>query len=330
MDYSQRIIPRALKRGDQVAIIAPSSPGDQVKVGRAYKGIEALGLKPKFYPSCFAHHGHLAGVDALRLNDLHDAFSDPEIKGIICLKGGSGATRLLDRIDYDLIRRNPKVFVGYSDVTALHLAIGKMTGLVTFHGPMALSDMYRYSEDGMNVVLEAYSMNAYTQALFQTEALGLVANPEHRPIGALVGGQAQGLLVGGNLSLLVATLGSPYEIDTLGKILFIEDTHEATYAVDRMLCALSMAGKFRDCSGIILGTWTDCHPQEKNTYAGQDLSLETIFEEVVLPWQKPTLMNVYLGHNTPQMTLPLGVSAHIDGDRKELRLLESGVKGDVR
>lgn len=313
--------PKLLKKGDRVAIIAPSTPADPEKVRRSEKGLRALGLEPVYYPSCFSYHGHLAGTDETRLSDLHEAFSDKSIKGIICLKGGSGATRLLDKIDYRIISRHPKVFVGYSDITALHMAFQNKCGLVTFHGPMALSDMYHYKND--EVKFDSFSYESYHKTLFEAKPLGEIENPKEFPLEMLVGGKAEGLLVGGNLSLMISTLGSPYEIDTKGKILFIEEVHESAYVVDRMLTALALAGKFRDCMGIILGTWTDCVQEEKKSYGGKDLTLEEIFDEVVKPWGKPTITGLYAGHNSPQLMLPLGVHVKIDADLKTIYYTES-------
>ncbi|MCD4713554.1 MAG: LD-carboxypeptidase [Clostridiales bacterium] len=319
--------PEQLQKGDRVAIIAPSTPADPNKVRRSEKGLRALGLEPVYYPSCFSHHGHLAGTDDIRLKDIHDAFSDTTIKGIICLKGGSGATRLLDKIDYGIISRHPKVFVGYSDITALHMAFQNKCGLVTFHGPMALSDMYQYDEE-QQVKFDTFTYESYHANLFGTGPLGVVDNPKEFPLGKLVGGKAEGPLVGGNLSLMISTLGSPYEIDTKGKVLFIEEVHESAYVVDRMLTALALAGKFKDCIGIILGTWTDCVQEEKKSYGGKDLSLEEIFEEVIRPWGKPTITNLYAGHNTPQLMLPFGVHVKIDADLGTIEFTESPYKGE--
>lgn len=316
-----KLKPRTLKPGDQIAIIAPSTPADLEKVKRSERGLRALGLVPKFFPSCFQHHGHLAGEDSIRLKDIHDAFSDPEISGIICMKGGSGATRLLDKIDYDLIQANPKLFVGYSDITALHMAFKNKCNLVTVHGPMALSDMFTYTDD--SVSLDPYTAKWYQSNLFERGPLGKVENPENQPIITINGGKASGELVGGNLSLMLSTLGSPYEIDTKGKILFIEEVHEPSYVVDRMLSALSLAGKFRDASGIVLGTFTNCNPEQKNSYSGSDLTLDEIFKEVVKPWGKPTVLNLYGGHNTPQLSFPLGVHVELDADKGTLTFLES-------
>lgn len=311
--------PKALKPGDKVAIIAPSTPTDADKLRRGQEGLRSLGLQPIIFPTCHKNYGHLAGLDQERAADINRAFADPEIDGIICMKGGAGAYRLMPLLDYDAIRGNPKVFIGYSDVTALHMAFNKLCRMVTYHGPMLISDFFL----GDNK-LEPFTLNSYKQALFGTGAAGRLENPPGEELRVLREGTAQGELIGGNLSLLISTLGSPWELDTTGKILFIEDISEAAYKVDRMLNALALAGKFKDCAGIILGSWTGCNPEQKSTYTGQDLPLETIFEEVIGPFNKPTILNLRAGHNYPAITLPFGVQVKIDTAVPEIVVLESG------
>lgn len=316
------IKPKPLQQGDSVAIIAPSSPTDPHKVDKAVKAISALGLNPIIYPSCYKKHGHLAGLDWERAKDINDAFSNPDIKGIICLKGGMGSTRLLTKLDYEMISQNPKVFVGYSDITGLHMAFNKLCRMVTYHGPMALSDMYIFSEDKISI--EAFTCESLYNNIFTSEAAGAITNPAGHKLEVLVDGVAEGELIGGNLSLLVSTLGSPYELDAKGKILFIEDTNEATYVVDRMLTALALAGKFKDCAGVILGTWNKCLPETKNSYEGEDLSLQTIFEEVIMPFGKPTILNFPAGHSYPQVTMAFGTIVRLDTSKPEVVFWESG------
>lgn len=309
--------PRALNPGDKIAIVAPSSPADPDRLEKGADAFRTLGLEPVIYPSCTKAHGHLAGLDRERARDLNEAFAAQEIRGIVCMKGGAGSYRLLPLLDYDLIRANPKVFIGYSDITALHMALNKLCRMVTYHGPMLISDLFL----GANK-LESYTLASYEQALFGTKALGRLDNPPGEEMATLVEGAAQGELIGGNLSLLVSTLGSPWELEVKDKILFIEDVGEAAYRVDRMLNALALAGKFRDCAGVILGTWSNCKPEKKGGYDGHDLPLQTIFEEVIRPWGKPTIQNLRAGHNYPAPTLPFGVQVGIDANRREIAFLE--------
>ncbi|MDH8678921.1 LD-carboxypeptidase [Fusibacter bizertensis] len=315
------IKPKKLKIGDTVAVIATSSPADPKRVSMAEKGLKALGLNPVFYPSCYASHGHLSGTDEIRLKDLHDAFQNTDHKGIICLKGGAGAMRLLDKINYDLVRNHPKLFVGFSDVTALHLAFAAKCNLTTVHGPMALSEMFQY-EDG-EVKLDQFTLASFQKAIFESAPMGKIENPEGFEVQSLVGGTTSGPIIGGNLSLIAATLGTPYEIDTRGKILFLEETHEPFYVIDRLLTALALAGKFKDCNGIVLGTWTGCRAEEKKSYKGKDLSLDMIIDEVITPYGKPMINGLYAGHNFPQISLPLGVNVTLDAKNGTLYYNES-------
>lgn len=294
---------KALKAGDKVAIIAPSSPASKLQIERVKENLDYLELDYDLLDSCFASHGHLAGNDDLRLQDLHHAFLNYD--GVICLKGGYGTPRLLDLIDYDLIKNNPKVFVGFSDITSLHIAFQQRSNLITFHGPMASSPFDEFS-------LKHLKAQIFGQAFD-------LSNPDDQTVEVLVAGQAQGQLVGGNLSLLCSTLGSPYEIDTKNKILFIEEVSEASYRIDRMLNSLRLAGKFKDCNGIVLGTFSDCEPEDIPGKK-KDLDLVTIFKEL-LP-NKPILRNIRAGHNYPQITLPLGSHVEIN---KGLVSKEAGV-----
>jgi len=233
------------------------------------------------------------------------------VDGIVCLKGGYGTPRILDHIDYASIARNPKVFVGYSDVTGLHLALGKTCGLVTFHGPMPSSDMLPEFDE--------FSRASWRAALMTSGPLGVLSNPEAKRLERIVGGTARGPVAGGNLSLVAATMGTPYEIDARGRILFFEDVDEAPYRVDRMLTQLRLAGKFEQCAGVLLGTWKDCVPREGKP----SLSLAQVFEEVIAPAGKPVAFGLQAGHGAPALTLPLGVEAVLDADAGTLEFVES-------
>lgn len=293
--------PTPLKAGDKVAITAPSSPVSDEKMEMSIESIKFLGLDPVIMPSCYMHHGYLAGLDVQRANDINEAFKSDDIKGIFCLRGGYGTTRILPLIDFEMIKNNPKVFIGYSDISSLHFNINQKCNLVTFHGPMPTTD-YR--------VHEGFTNDSLRNCIFTPENLKIIENPEGEEIIALRDGFAKGTLVGGNLSLMAGTLGSSYEVDTKGKILFIEDVDEEPFRLDKMLTALSLAGKFKDCNGVILGTFERCTTEDHPS-----LSLEEIFKEVVLPWKKPTILNLRAGHIYPQSTLPMG--AEVSFDAKE-------------
>lgn len=296
------IKPTPLKAGDTVAVIAPASCAKEKELVNAEKSLALLNLKGKFYPSSQARHGYLAGEDALRAKDLNDAFQDPEAKGIFCLRGGYGCGRLLPMIDFDGVSRNPKLFLGYSDVSVLHIAFNQICHLMTIHGTMPSINWERSDE---------YTVSFLKRCLFGFPE-GIVENPEGEVMECLYPGKAQGRIIGGNLSLVVSTLGSPYEIDTKDKILFLEDIGEKPYNIDRMLTALSLAGKFRDASGVILGSFIDCEETEENTPA---LTLKEIFQEVIVSWKKPTILNFRCGHTYPQLTFPMGAITEMDAAR---------------
>ncbi|MCL2286620.1 MAG: LD-carboxypeptidase [Firmicutes bacterium] len=262
-------IPRPLTKGDTVAVTATSGICNTEKLENGVQKLKDLGLQVKVMDSCYASHGsYLAGEDSLRLNDLHAAFADKSIKGIFAARGGYGAARLLPCLNYELIRRNPKIFVGFSDVTALHIVLNQFCGLATFHGPMPASC-------GSNFT---------------------VGWAFHLPAAALYPGRAAGILTGGNLSIIASTLGTPYEIKTRGRILFLEETKEEPYRVDRLLLQLKLAGKFKDAAGIAFG---DFSPESLDT-------LHTAIQELVISERKPAIWGLPCGHTTPNITLPLG------------------------
>ncbi len=299
---------KPLKAGDVVGLIAPSSPVEEARVAKAKAALESFGLQVLVGETCYAKYGYLSGTDELRSSELNQMFSNSALAGIICLRGGYGIPRILDRIDYEMIRNNPKVFVGFSDITALHTAIQQQTGLITFHGPMANSMIDNFSE---------YSRKSWEQVLFGKQEKGLLANPTGEILEGWRAGRAKGRLCGGNLSLIADTMGTPYELDTAGKILFIEEIGEAPYQIDRMLTELRLAGKLSEAAGIILGDFADCTP----TKAGESLTLEEVFFDL-LPYDKPILRNLRAGHCDPHMTLPMGALYEIDGEQGILALLE--------
>jgi muramoyltetrapeptide carboxypeptidase len=316
--------PRRLGRGDLVSLVAPSgSASDAARVEASIRALEGLGLRVKASPRCADARGYLAGEDAARALELEAAFADPDTAAVFCLKGGYGTPRILDRIDYGIVAAHPKAFIGYSDITALHVAFYQRAGLATIHGPMPSSDMVPDFDPDSRAALE--------RVLFDDEAAAgapaaagafkplAVRNPGGRPFAALSRGVAEGPLVGGNLSLLAAAMGTPYALQAEGKIVFIEDVDEAPYRIDRMLTQLRLAGVFEACAGVVFGAWTRCEPS-----AGKrSLSIDEVIRDIVLPCGKPVLASVEAGHCAPTLTLPLGVRWRLDADNGTLTLLES-------
>lgn len=312
-DLTNKMIkPRTLKKGDRIALIAPSSPVSEEKFQMSLTSIEFLGLEPVVFPTCKMKHGYLSGNDEARAQDINRAFSDTSIDGIFCLRGGYGITRLLSRLDYEMIRRNPKILIGYSDITGLHMVLNHLCHMTTLHSPMPTR--------GWNT-LDELTLKSLTDNLFTDQPIGVAPTPKDEPIEIIHPGYCEGIITGGNLSLLTATLGSPYEIDTKGKILFIEDVDEKHYRLDKGLTALALAGKFTDCAGIILGTWADC--DEPDIEAEDNLTLRQIFDEVVAPFQKPTINNFRAGHIYPHISIPMGTKVHLDATNKTVTFLEA-------
>jgi muramoyltetrapeptide carboxypeptidase len=308
------IKPKALKKGSTIGLVAPSSlvrSEDGLK--RSINILEAQGFNVVQGESCDKKQGYLSGSDEVRARDINNMFKDKSIDGIFSLKGGYGTPRILDKLEYDEIKKNPKLFIGYSDITAIHIALNQKCDLITFHGPMAASDMIEGFDD--------FSRDCYLKAITCTEALGTLNNPKGISIKTLVKGKARGKIVGGNLSLITATIGTPYEIDTKGKLLLIEDVEEYTYRVDRMLTQLRLSGKFEDCEGIILGDFKDCLPQ----YEGCDQTLMEVFDDIIAKVQKPTIYNFMAGHCKAKITVPLGVEAVLDAEACTLKLVENAL-----
>jgi len=312
--------PKALRAGDTVALITPSTHvSDPDRLQLVARTVEYFELKPRFGRNVRKKWGYAGGTIDERLDDLHAAFSDPEVKAVFCIRGGYAAGQLLDRIDYPLIARNPKIFIGYSDITAMHLAIHKLTGLVTFHGPVTTSSFTPYTQD------------CYKRALFGTRPLGTLSNPVEsntlRPghhIRTIRSGTARGKLVGGNLSLICATMGTPYEIDTRGKVLFIEDVEEQAYTIDRMLTHLRLAGKLQQAAGVIWGECADCGPKDyKPSFTEGNFSVGEVVDNILGGLKVPVVSGLTIGHTADQLTLPLGVDATLDASAGTLTITEA-------
>jgi len=285
------ITPKKLKKGDTVALVAPSGCADETMLERAVRAVEDLGLCPLVTESCRSRHGYFAGSDSMRARDQAVGHTDRLVHGIFALRGGYGAARLLPLLDFEAISRHPKVFCGYSDITALHIAYNQRCGFVTYHAPMPGTELYKADPFTLASFL-GNVMEGYT-------APDLTFTPR-------IPGTAKGILTGGNLSLIVSTLGTPYEIDTTDKILFIEEVGEAPYRVDRMLLQLAQAGKLAACRAVILGSFA---PETTK-------SLSQAIEEILVPLQIPLGTDLPCGHCLPTATLPLGAFARIQNDGK--------------
>jgi len=315
------IRPPALRPGDVAGLITPATAvTDPDRLALVERTMKYFGLRMKMGRHVGQRRGYLGGTAEERLEDLHQMFRDPEVKAVFAIRGGYGSAHLLDRIAYALLRSHPKIFVGYSDITAMHLAIQKRAGLVTFHGPMPLAEFTEYTQTW------------FRRALFDARPLGAVGNPPEtnllRPAHTLRTvrpGQARGRLAGGNLTLISTTLGTPYEIETAGRILFLEDVDEEPYAIDRMLTQLRLAGKLQAAAGIVFGECRDCRPRQFQPSFDSTLSLGEVVDDILGKLDIPVLSGLTVGHTGDQLTLPLGVLAALDADKGELTIEEAGV-----
>lgn len=304
------IRPKPLKKGDKIALIGTSSPVAEDRIKPAIEAMEDLGLEVVLCESVTSKHGYLSGKDEIRAKDINNMFKNKDINGIFVIRGGYGSARLLDMLDYKMIKNNPKVFVGYSDVTAIHNVLNEKCNLITFHGPMPSTEFYKG--------VDSYTMDCFKKNVFKCDSSRLLINPSDQEIKTLVEGKAEGRLIGGNLTLVCSSMGTPYEIDTKGKILFLEDIDEYPFRIDRMLVQLKQCGKFKDASGIILGAWTGCTAPDID----KSLSLLEVFEELIVPENKPTIYNIACGHCLPTMTLPLGAKIRMNTKNKEIKVLD--------
>ncbi len=304
--------PPPLEAGDTVGIIAPASPlPDKEYLARGIRFWRNLGYQIQIANNVTLADNYLAGNDDRRLAGLHQMFSNPQIKALICLRGGYGSLRLLNCLDYELISRQPKILVGYSDITALHLACQQKTGLVTFHGPMLFPELGAQ-------MLPPYTLTSFLRALTANSPLGTIGPAPGLPAPVTITpGQARGLIIGGNLSLVTSTLGTPFEIDTRSKILFLEEVDEAPYRLDRMLTQLKLAGKLKDAAAIAFGHCNCCVSPDD-----QPDALEVIANHLA-PLGIPCCYGLPAGHLTAQATLPLGIRALLDADKGSLTYLEA-------
>jgi len=313
------IKPRALKPGDTVAVVMPSTPvPDPDRLAVIRRTVEHFGLRLRLGKHVGKRTWNFQQSIDERVEDLHAVFADPEVRAVLPVAGGYGAMQILDRLDYGLIRKNPKIFVGYSDITSLHLALGKLAGLVTFHGPMIMAS---FSE---------FSQTWYRKALFEPKPLGLIRNsgdpnalrPAH-PWRTVRGGKVRAPLAGGNLTLMSTTMGTPYEVDSKGKILLIEDVGEDTYSIDRMLTQLALAGKLQQAAGIVWGECGDCGPPVYRPSTATPFTLGETIDNILGRLNIPVLSGLTIGHTGDQVTLPLGIMATLDADRGELVIEEA-------
>jgi len=300
-----RLKPKRLIPGDTIAIVSPASPSlTTVHQERGKAALERFGYRVVTAKHANERHLLFAGKEKVRADDINAAFNDRSVRAIICTRGGCGTAQILPFIDYSLIAKNPKIFVGYSDITALQAAIFNATGLVTFYGPMMASDFGKS--------LSHFKVKNFFKIVTETQQTIELKNPSAKKIVTLHPGTAEGQLVGGCLSIAVATLGTKYEIETKGKILFFEDVDEKPHRIDRYLTHLIQAGKLQQARGIIFGPFTKCEYLTKDNYFKFGVKLLDLIRERIAPLGLPAIYGLQFGHVTNKLTLPFGGYATLD------------------
>ncbi|MBN2031946.1 MAG: LD-carboxypeptidase [Deltaproteobacteria bacterium] len=297
------IKPFRLKQGDRIGVLSPAGPVGSEELLPGIKAVESLNFSVALSPHALSEEGYLAGGDDLRLHDLHAMFQDERVKAIFCARGGYGVLRLFEKIDFDLIRRHPKILVGYSDITALLLAVYKKTRLVTIHGPI-LKEMAKNRGENLKFLMRLLTSREPAVLRFKGAR-------------ALRKGSAEGRLIGGNLSLLTHLTGTPFMPSPKGAILFIEEKGESLYRIDRMLTHLRLSGFLTRCKGLMIGAFEDC---------GEPAAVEALIEERLYNLSVPIMLGLPVGHGEENMALPIGVKATFDTARGTLSLSEPCVR----
>jgi muramoyltetrapeptide carboxypeptidase len=330
------VFPPALRPGDTIQFVAPASSLNKERMERCQKRLEALGFQVKVPADLYRKLDYLAGTDQQRADELNEAFRNPDVDAVFPGSGGYGTMRILELLDYDAIRQNPKVIVGFSDITALHAAIQQRTGLITFHTP---SPMYGLgSEDDLSPLSAHWFWRAIL-ADRNSEEKGYLISPlgwqadataadlksvcELDPPITVTGGKARGRLAGGNLSLVAALMGTPYQIETADKILFLEDVGEAPYRIDRMLCTMRLGGLFEEVKGVVLGQFTR---RDSEDTSDESRSIDDVLDEYFSELGVPVVKNFPLGHHKCNTSLPIGAMCELDADQLSIQILENPVQ----
>lgn len=315
----ERIFPDKLKKGDTIGIVAPGSFITVDELAETIVNIEHLGFKTFYTKKILSRTGYLAGSDSERAEDFNKMFADKKVKGIMAARGGYGCTRILPLLNYESIKNNPKILIGYSDITALINVIYEKTGLICFHGPVGISTFNNFTIDYFNQILIKGRNNV--------ELIPSKENsnkPDQIPI-TIRSGVAEGKLVGGNLSIIVSMIGTPYDINTGNKIVFLEDVGEEPYRIDRMLTQMLEAGKFNNVKGIALGIFKNCDVKKDSPEFESSFTLLEVIYDRLFKLKIPIIYGLSFGHIINKFTLPIGVRAKLDTINQKITLLEKAV-----
>ena len=313
---AERILPLRLKKGDLIGLVTPGSSVNEEELSDCIAKLEELGFRTTYMDSVLSEYGYFAGKDQERADELMEMFTREDVDAIWCVRGGYGSIRILDLLDYDQIRKHPKVFIGYSDISALLTSIYQETGLVTFHGPVGTSDFNSFSVKSMKKVL--LDPKAEYKYPYKREK-NTRNNPEFDRY-TISGGTVEGILIGGNISVLDSIIGTQFEPDFENKIVYLEEIGEKTYRVDKMVFHLLSGTNLNQAAGIVMGVFGECNINEEPR-----LSLKMALDDLLLPLGIPVSYGLSFGHIKRMITIPTGVMASLDADKNSLRLLETAV-----
>jgi muramoyltetrapeptide carboxypeptidase len=321
LSYSQLkhpgiIKPKRLKEGDTIALVTPGSYISEKELQDCKENLKQLGFKSVYNNSILNKTGYFSGNDKQRADELMEMFSRKDNDGIMCARGGYGCTRILPLLDYDAIKNNPKILIGYSDVTALLYGIYSQTGLICFHGPVGISTFNEYSV--------GYFKNIFISPHDKLDLKSLSEENGSEPI-IITSGKAKGKLIGGNLSVVVSLIGTEYDIDTENKIIFLEETTEEPYRIDRMITQMLMSGKFDRAAGVALGVFDNCEQKKENPSFESSFSLMEVLFDRLSGMGIPVVYGLSFGHIKNKFTIPFGIEAELNADEKKLTLLETAV-----
>ncbi len=314
-----RLKPKKLEEGGTIGLVAPGYSVEPEKFYIAVETLEKMGFKTHHTHRILEHDGYFSNTDEERAKDLMEMFANPEVDAILCVRGGYGCTRILDILDYNLIKQNPKPLIGFSDVTALLNSIFKETGLIGFHGPVGITLDNEYSKTYFRRILMEGPENMPMKNAILSDPEDYMDSEYHRY--TITPGVGEGELVGGNLSLVTAMMGTPYEIDFTDKLVFLEEVEEAPYRIDRMLTQFAESATLPKAKGIILGVFKGCDRLKTS----DNFTLKEVITDRLEPLGIPAVYGMSFGHVPHNLTIPIGINAHFNATKKQFRLQEAAV-----
>jgi len=313
------IKPPRLRNGDTIALVTPGSYITEQEKEESINNLRGLGFNVTYSDRLMQKNGYFSATDEERAADLNEMFERKDVQAIMCARGGYGCARILPFLNYELIENNPKILIGFSDVTAIQYALYKRNNLITFHGPVSISTFSSFSIKNFQNVL----LNPSEELKLENSKTDNNFNPYG--ITVITEGKVEGELIGGNLSIVVSMIGTDYDIELSGKIIFLEEFLEEPYRIDRMLTQMIQAGKFANAAGIALGVFKMCEPSKTNPSFSDSFSLIEVLKDRLGNLGIPVVYGLSFGHIADKFTLPFGVTAELNSDTKQLKLLEPGV-----